>query len=55
MYLIIILIKIIKTKIDESLEQKKTLQLLETFFVGRAGFEPAKVSQRIYSPSSLAA
>jgi hypothetical protein len=23
--------------------------------VGRAGFEPAKVSQRIYSPSSLAA
>ena len=25
------------------------------FNVGRAGFEPAKVSQRIYSPSSLAA
>ena len=24
-------------------------------FVGRAGFEPAKVTQRIYSPSSLAA
>ena len=24
-------------------------------YVGRAGFEPAKVSQRIYSPSSLAA
>ena len=23
--------------------------------VGRAGFEPAKVTQRIYSPSSLAA
>ncbi len=25
------------------------------FLVGREGFEPSKVSQRIYSPSSLAA
>ncbi|MEY2869247.1 MAG: hypothetical protein RIR01_1730 [Bacteroidota bacterium] len=31
MYLIIILIRILKTKIDKSIEQKKTFQLLETF------------------------
>ena len=34
---------------------KKKLQFLEAFFVGRAGFEPAKFTQQIYSLPSLAA
>jgi hypothetical protein len=40
------------------LQNKKTCKYKFTgfvFVVGGAGFEPAKVSQRIYSPSSLAA
>jgi hypothetical protein len=34
---------------------KKTTQLSGFFMVGRAGFEPAKFSQQIYSLPSLAA
>src|SRR5690606_23668161 len=37
------------------LEKLRHLLFKLFLFVGRAGFEPAKVSQRIYSPSSLAA
>jgi hypothetical protein len=35
--------------------EKVTFLLLLPFFVGRAGFEPAKFTQQIYSLPSLAA
>ena len=37
------------------LVQKKNFNFLKLFLVGRAGFEPAKFTQQIYSLPSLAA
>ena len=47
---------VVEMNINLEFSKKKALQIAGLFcFVGRAGFEPAKFTQQIYSLPSLAA